>query len=73
MSRQKLIGWVLIILSAAYILYFLKVRLLEPGPSLQTKEWMQFIGSVLVFMLGTMNVRMAAMHRRQRNGLPRSK
>jgi hypothetical protein len=75
MSRQKLIGWVLIIVSAAYILYFLKVRLLEPGPSLEKKEWVQFISSVLVFMLGTMNVRMAAMRRRQRqrNGLPRSK
>ena len=56
MSRQKLIGWVLIIVSVAYILYFLKVRLLGSGPALETKEWVQFIGSVLTFMLGTINV-----------------
>ena len=72
MSRQKLIGWVLIIVSVAYILYFLKVRLLGSGPALEKKEWVQFIGSVLTFMLGTINVRMAAM-RRRRDGLPRSK
>ena len=72
MSRQKLIGWVLIIVSVAYILYFLKVRLLGSGPALEKKEWVQFIGSVLTFMLGTINVRMAAM-RRGRDGLPRSK
>jgi hypothetical protein len=72
MSRQKLIGWVLIIVSVAYILYFLKVRLLGSGPALEKKEWAQFIGSVLIFMLGTINVRMAAMRRRRRDG-PRSK
>ena len=73
MSRQKLIGWVLIIVSVAYISYFLKVRLLGSGPTLEKKEWVQFIGSVLIFMLGTINVRMAAMRRRRRDGLPRSK
>jgi hypothetical protein len=73
MSRQKLIGWVLIIVSVAYILYFLKVRLLGSGPALEKKEWVQFIGSVLIFMLGTINVSMAAMRRRRRDGLPRSK
>ncbi|HEY7243740.1 MAG TPA: hypothetical protein VH678_07640 [Xanthobacteraceae bacterium] len=73
MSRQKLIGWLLIVVSAAYVLYFLKVRLLEPGPALENKEWVRFIGSVLIFLLGTMNVRMAAMRQRQRDGLPHSK
>ena len=72
MSRQKLIGWVLIIVSVAYILYFLKVRLLGSWPALEKKEWVQFIGSVLIFMLGTINVRMAAMRWRRRDG-PRSK
>jgi hypothetical protein len=73
MSRQKLIGWVLIIVSVAYISYFLKVRLLGSGPTLEKKEWVQFIGSILTFMLGTINVRMAAMRQRRRDGLPRSK
>jgi hypothetical protein len=66
LSRQKLVGWVLIVVSAAYILYFLRVRLFEPGPVLAKKEWVQVIGSFVVFMLGTINVRLAAMRSRRR-------
>jgi hypothetical protein len=62
-SRQKLIGWILIIVSAAYILYFLKVRLLTAGAPVEKKDWVQFIGSIVILMLGTINVRMAAMRR----------
>jgi hypothetical protein len=69
-SRQKLVGWILIIVSAAYIAYFLRVRLFSPGPILEKKEWVQFIGSVVILMLGTMNVRLAAMRERKRQGLP---
>jgi hypothetical protein len=69
-SRQKLIGWVLIVVSAAYIVYFLKVRLFAPGPILEKKEWVQFIGSFVTLMLGTINVRLAAMRERNRKGLP---
>lgn len=65
MSRQKLVGWILIAVSAAYIVYFLRVRLLEPGPALAKKEWVQVIGSIVVFMLGTINVRLAAMRARR--------
>jgi hypothetical protein len=66
LSRQKLVGWVLIVVSAAYILYFLRVRLFEPGPVLAKKEWVQVIGSFVVFMLGTINVRLATMRSRRR-------
>jgi hypothetical protein len=69
-SRQKMTGWILVIVSAAYIAYFLKVRLLEPGPMLEKKEWVQFISSFVGLMLGTINVRMAAMRERKRKGLP---
>jgi len=65
-SRQKLIGWILIVVSAAYIVYFLRVRLFAPGPILEKKEWLQFIGSIVTLMLGTINVRMAAMRARRR-------
>jgi uncharacterized membrane protein len=68
-SRQKLIGWILIAVSAAYIAYFLRVRLLDPGPVVEKKEWVQVIGSIVIFMLGTINVRLAAMRQRKRNGL----
>ena len=60
MSRQKLVGWILIAVSVAYIAWFLRVRLLEPGPALEKKEWLNLIGSVVIFMLGTINVRLAA-------------
>ena len=70
-SRQKLIGWILIAVSAAYIAYFLRVRLLEVGPVVEKKEWVQLIGSVVVLMLGTINVRLAAMRRRQDDGIQR--
>jgi len=65
-SRQKTIGWILIVISAASIAYFLRVRLFSPGPVLEKKEWVQFIGSILIFMLGTANVRLAAMRARAR-------
>ena len=69
-SRQRTVGWILIIVSVAYIAYFLKVRLFAPGPVLEKKEWVQFIGSFVILFLGTINVRMAAMRERQRKGLP---
>ncbi len=69
-SRQKLVGWILIVVSVAYIAYFLRVRLFAPGPILEQKEWMQFIGSIVILMLGTINVRLAAMRERRRKGLP---
>jgi hypothetical protein len=69
-SRQKLVGWILISVSAAFIAYFLRVRLFSPGPILEKKEWVQFIGSIVILMLGTINVRLAAMRERRRRGLP---
>jgi hypothetical protein len=69
-SRQKLVGWILIIVSAAYILNFLKVRLLGDGPALERKEWVQLVGSIVIFMLGTINVRMAARRHRARDEMP---
>jgi hypothetical protein len=70
-SRQKVVGWILVVVSAAFIAYFLKVRVLEPGPIIEKKEWVQFIGSIVVLILGTINVRMAAMRERRRKGLPK--
>ncbi|HZD62820.1 MAG TPA: hypothetical protein VE200_08505 [Xanthobacteraceae bacterium] len=69
-SRQKIVGWILIVASAAYIAYFLRVRLFTPGPILENKELVQFIGSIVILMLGTINVRMAAMRQRRREGSP---
>jgi hypothetical protein len=65
-SRQKLVGWVLVVFSAAYLAYFTKTRLLEAGPALVRKEWLQFAGMVVILMLGTANIRLAAMRERNR-------
>jgi len=68
LSRQKLIGWILILVSSAYIAYFLRVRLFAAGPAVEKKEWVQVIGSIVIFMLGTINVRLAALRARSRDG-----
>ena len=65
-DRQKFVGWILIVVSTAFIAYFLKVRILGSGPVLEKKEWVQFIGSIVILMIGTMNVRLAAMRERRR-------
>jgi hypothetical protein len=70
-DRQKIVGWILVVVSTAFIAYFLKTRLFTSGPPLQGKEWMQFIGSIVILMLGTMNVRLAAMRERKRKGSSR--
>ena len=69
-SRQKVVGWILVVFSVAYITYFLKVRLLTDGPLIERKEWVQFIGAFVIMLLGTINVRMAALRERRRKGLP---
>ena len=67
-SRQKIVGWILVAVAVAYIAYFLKVRVLTAGPIIDRKEWVQFVGSFVILMLGTINVRMAAMRERRRRG-----
>jgi hypothetical protein len=69
-DRQKITGWILVVFSTAFILYFLKVRLLGSGPVLERKEWFQFIVSIVVLMIGTMNIRLAARRAERRKGRP---
>ena len=65
-DRQKLIGWLLVVVSVAYVAYFLKVRVLSAGPLIEKKEWVQLVLSVVVFMIGTANIRLAALRARRR-------
>jgi hypothetical protein len=69
-SRQKLIGWILIVVSTAFIAYFLRTRLFAPGPIIEKKEWVNFVGSVVCLFLGTINVRMAAIREQRRKEMP---
>lgn len=67
MTRQKLVGWVLVVVSAAYLLYFVKTRLFATGPYIDKREWLQALGTVVTLMLGTINVRLAARNDPARN------
>ena len=70
-GRQKVVGWVLIIVSTTYIVYFLRARLFMPGPIIEKKEWLQLLGALACVMIGTINVRLAAMReQRRRAGSP---
>jgi hypothetical protein len=63
-NRQKIVGWVLIAVSAAYLVYFWRVRMMAAGAPIAGKEWFNLITCMALLMIGTMNVRLAA--RRQR-------
>ena len=65
-DRQKRTGWLLIIISALYLVWFFKVRLLAEGLPIEKREWIYFVGMSLCLMLGTANVRMAAMRDEKR-------
>jgi hypothetical protein len=65
-DRQKRTGWLLIAISAAYLVYFLKVRLLTAGLPIEKKEWVYFGGMILCLMMGTANVRLAMVRQRRK-------
>ena len=65
-DRQARTGWMLIIISALYLVWFFKVRLLAEGLPIDKKEWLYFAGMSVCLMLGTANVRLAAMRAEKR-------
>jgi hypothetical protein len=73
LDRQKLTGWLLIIASGGWLVYFLKTRLFAFGPPLERQEWIYAISSLVLIVLGTINVRMAAMREQKRNLKPNVK
>ncbi len=65
-NRQKIVGWLLVIASAAYLAYFLRVRVLTPGPLLSGKDWFNLITAFATLIVGVANVRLAAMREQRR-------
>ena len=65
-DRQARTGWLLIIVSALYLVWFFKVRLLSEGLPIERKEWIYFVGMGICLMLGTANVRLAAMREQRK-------
>ena len=72
-DRQARTGWLLIIIAALYIVWFFKVRLLAEGLPIEKREWLYFIGMSICLMLGTANVRMAALRAEKRRLEERAK
>jgi hypothetical protein len=70
-NRQKITGWILVIVSAAYLAYFLRVRVLTPGPLLTGKDWFNLITAAAVLIVGIANVRLAAMREQNRRPGPK--
>jgi len=66
MMRQRIIGWILVVVAGAYVIYFLKTRVMTPGLPIEKKEWLQFAGMAVCLVLGTINVRLAAMREQMR-------
>jgi len=72
-DRQARTGWLLIIISALYLVWFIKVRLFADGLPIEKREWVYFVGMSICLMLGTANVRMAALRAEKRRLEERSK
>ena len=64
-NRQKITGWVLVVVSAGFLVWFLRVRILMPGPLLTGRDWFNLITALAVLIVGIANVRLAA--RREQN------
>ena len=67
-DRQKIVGWALIVVAAAYLFYFWRLRLMTSGAPIAGKEWFNLITCIALLMIGTINVRLAALRARKRNG-----
>ena len=64
-SRQKIVGWVLVIVSAAYLAYFWRIKVMTPGPVFGGRDWFNLITAIAVLIIGVANVRLAAMRDRR--------
>ena len=72
-DRQKRTGWLLIVVSAFYLVWFFKVRLLAEGLPIEKREWIYFVGMSICLMLGTANVRMAALREERKKSAKSNK
>jgi hypothetical protein len=64
-NRQRVTGWVLVVVSSVYLAYFFRINVMTPGPLLTRNDWFNLITAVAVLIIGIINVRLAA--RRDQN------
>ena len=72
-DRQKRTGWLLVVVSTVYLVWFAKTRLLSAGLPIERREWIYFAAMILILMLGTANIRMASMRERRNAEQPDQK
>ena len=65
-NRQKITGWVLVVVSAVYLAYFFRIKVMTPGPLLTRQDWFNLITAIAVLIIGIINVRLAAMRDQNR-------
>ena len=65
-SRQKITGWIMVIVSVGYLAYFWRIKVMEPGPLLTRRDWFNLITALVVLFIGIINVRLAAMREQNR-------
>ena len=65
-NRQKITGWILVIVSAVYLAYFFRIKVMTPGPLLTRQDWFNLITAIVVLIIGIANVRLAAMREQNR-------
>ena len=65
-NRQKITGWVLVVVSSVYLAYFFRIKVMTPGPLLTRNDWFNLITAIAVLIIGIINVRLAAMREQNR-------
>ena len=53
-------------MSAVYLAYFFRIKVMTPGPLLTRNDWFNLITAVAVLIIGIINVRLAAMREQNR-------
>ena len=65
-NRQKITGWVLVVISSVYLAYFFRIKVMTTGPLLTRQDWFNLITAIAVLIIGIINVRLAAMREQNR-------
>jgi hypothetical protein len=65
-NRQKITGWVLVVVSAGYLAYFFRIKVMTPGPLLTRNDWFNLITAIAVLIIGIINLRLAAVREQNR-------
>ena len=65
-NRQKITGWVLVVVSSVYLAYFFRIKVMTPGPLLTRNDWFNLITAIAVLIIGIINLRLAAVREQNR-------